>query len=151
MARDRDTGRQEVKATTRYVLIVDDDESVGLAFCYALEKLPGCQVVAVASGQQAVRLLERRSFDLLITDYKMAGLDGLALASHVRQRYPATAIVMITGRNSEELCQQASARGVRCVLDKPVSVAAIRAAASAILRLEERRSEGDGHGIALSR
>ena len=60
----------------------------------------------------------------------MPEINGIALATHVRQLYPQTAIVMITAYSSAELYEQAAHAAVRRVLDKPVKLAEIRSVAS---------------------
>ena len=110
------------------ILVVDDEENVALSLRAGLEAILQCEVTAVNGGEQALRLLARQPFDLLITDYKMPGMDGMALAAHIRLLYPETKIVMITAYGSDELCEQAARASVRRILDKPVALEDIRSA-----------------------
>jgi CheY-like chemotaxis protein/two-component sensor histidine kinase len=113
----------------RRILVVDDEENVALIIQDGLEKLPNCEVTVVTSGEEALRLFEQRSFDLLITDYKMPGTDGIRLAASVQQLYPGTKIIMITAYSSQLLRQQATRASIRFVLDKPVKLDEIRSIA----------------------
>jgi len=115
--------------TKRRILAVDDERNVVLALRSALRKLPNCQVIMATSGPQALELCAQEPFDLLITDFMMPDMDGLELATLVRQRYPQTAIIMVTAYGDSALRAQADSAAIRHILDKPFEVQQIRAAA----------------------
>jgi CheY-like chemotaxis protein len=108
------------------ILVVDDEASVAFTVQAALEKLPNCTVHVAASGDEALDVFAERPFDLLITDYKMPGTDGLTLAAQVRSAYPLTAIIIITGFSTQELLERARELSIARVLDKPVQIEMIR-------------------------
>jgi CheY-like chemotaxis protein len=124
---------QKTKVGPHRILIVDDEESVGMILRDGLEKLPNCEIVTAISGQQALALFAEKPFDLLFTDYKMPDIDGLALAMCVGQAYPRTVIIMITAHSNEELYQQAAGASIQRILDKPVKLSEIRHVASTAL------------------
>jgi len=114
------------------LLIVDDEAEVASDLRRDLEELPGCQVATASSGEHALRLFEKGPFDVLITDYNMPGMDGLSLAARVRQLYPQTAIILVTG--AAGMLRQWSARAfVQGILDKPVMPWQIRQVVSQVL------------------
>jgi len=121
-------------APPRYILVVDDEKPITLLLQDSLEEAIGCQVITATSGEQALQLCEGRSFDLLITDYKMPGLDGLALSQCIRQLYPHMAILMLTAYNNDWLCQQAAKTGVAYIINKPAKPSEIRQVVSEILK-----------------
>jgi CheY-like chemotaxis protein len=129
----------------RNILVVDDDENVALSLQYGLATLPNCRIAVATNGDQALQISRRQSFDLLITDYNMPGMDGITLARQVRQLYPQTAIIMITAYNSDVLRGQAESADIRCILDKPAGLVEIRSAASQALR------NGTGSSLEKSR
>jgi CheY-like chemotaxis protein len=110
----------------RRILVVDDEENVALTIQDGLERLPNCEVAVATRGDEALRLFELEPFDLLITDYKMPGTDGIRLAARIRQLYPRTAILMITAYSSQLLQQQASKVAIQRILDKPIKLDEIR-------------------------
>lgn len=130
----------EPVSAPRRILVVDDEENVALTLEAGLERVPNCQVAIATSGEQALQLFEERPFDLLITDYKMPGTDGMTLASRVRELYPKTVIILVTAYGSEELRQQAARVSIRRILDKPVRLAEVRAVAMEVL---EQSSSND--------
>lgn len=111
------------------ILVVDDEINVALTIQDGLEKLPNCEVVVSTSGDRALQLFEQTPFDLLITDYRMPGTDGMMLSTRVRQLYPATRIIMITAYRSHLLHEQAVDNAIQHVLDKPVKLDQIRSVA----------------------
>ncbi|MBN1889235.1 MAG: response regulator [Thermoflexales bacterium] len=118
------------------ILVVDDEEIVRMTLRGGLERMPDCDVIVAAGGEEALHLFEKQSFDLLITDYKMPGIDGRTLAEHVRQLYPATVIIMLTAYSSEDLLEWAARASVHSILDKPAKLATVRAAAAKALKRE---------------
>ena len=121
----------------RRILIVDDEEYVVMTLQEGLKKLPNCEVSVATSGRQALELLEQQPFNLLITDYKMPDIDGMALIEHVRQSHPQTAIIVITAY-SDELRDHAARAFIERILDKPVSLSEIRSVASEVLASQNR-------------
>jgi CheY-like chemotaxis protein len=114
-------------AAVRRILVVDDEENVALTLQSGLEKLPNCEVAIATSGEEALLLFAQQPFDLMVTDYKMPGTDGMTLAARIRQAYPPTSIVMITAYTNDDLREQAAS--IYSILDKPVKLAQVRSAA----------------------
>jgi CheY-like chemotaxis protein len=130
-------GIPENSQRSRRILVVDDEESVALTLQVGLQKLQGFDVTVATNGKQALQLLEERHFDLLITDYRMPGMDGMSLAEQVRKRYPWTAIIMVTAYSSDDLRNQASRIAIQQILSKPIKLSEIRKIASDALALSQ--------------
>jgi CheY-like chemotaxis protein len=113
----------------RRILVVDDEENIAVLLQAGLEKLPNCEVAIATSGLQALELFEQKPFDVLITDYNMPDMDGLLLATRVRQIHSRTAVIMITAYGALLPREQVTTADIRHVLDKPVQLAAVRDAA----------------------
>jgi CheY-like chemotaxis protein len=126
---------------TKYILVVDDEILITLLLQDILDERFGCQVITTTSSEQALHLCEEFSFDLLITDYRMPELDGLALAQQVRQRYPHINILMMTAHNSEWLRQQTAKTGVAQIINKPVKPPEIRRVVTEVLNLADYISD----------
>ena len=78
------------------ILLAEDDEAMRSHLARLLKRA-GYAVVAAASGDEAVPLLEDEHFDLLLSDVIMPGVDGIELARVCERVSPATRIVFITG------------------------------------------------------
>ncbi|MFB3853466.1 MAG: response regulator [Vicinamibacterales bacterium] len=117
----------------RRVLVADDEQSIRELLVQALA-LAEYDVEVASDGRAALERLRLGSCDLLITDLKMPGLDGLSLVREVRRLAPEMPIVIITGYSTEEAAIEALNLGVTGYLRKPFRVSKILAAAAKALR-----------------
>jgi len=83
------------EARTPRVLVVDDDDHVRAVLCDALAHW-GCHVDSAASTLQALALFTRGDYDLVLTDFRMPGGDGLDLIAGVRHADPSIGVIMLT-------------------------------------------------------
>ncbi len=83
-------------ASRECILVVEDDGDVRTYSAGLLEEL-GYEVVAVAEGTAALRVLETQSVDLLFADVGLPGLNGRELADRARQSHPDLAVLLTTG------------------------------------------------------
>ena len=81
------------------ILLVDDEATIRLTLGAMLERA-GYGVTVADSGEEAVTLLERQAFDLLLVDMKMPGMDGMQVIAVARARQPDIAIIVLTGHGS---------------------------------------------------
>jgi response regulator RpfG family c-di-GMP phosphodiesterase len=120
------------------VLIVDDERSV----CVLLsEKLSseGLECQSCSSGEKALALMQGESFDLIISDLHMPGISGLELLEKVRQDYPRSAFLIITGEGDVQVGIKAMKQGAADYLVKPFQLEAV--VASVGRALEKKRLE----------
>jgi two-component system chemotaxis response regulator CheY len=89
-----------------------------------------------------LQLFEQQPFDVLITDYNMPDMDGLLLATRVRQIHSRTAVIMITAYGALLPREQVTTADIRQVLDKPVQLADIRQATLQALEDSQDRPLG---------
>jgi CheY-like chemotaxis protein len=82
------------------ILVVDDEETIRRALEKRLVKL-GHEAVAACDGVDAWSRLAREQFDLLITDYKMPRMDGMALLARIREGGISLPVIVITGTSTE--------------------------------------------------
>jgi two-component system sensor histidine kinase/response regulator len=113
----------------RRILLVDDELNQVSILKSGLAKLPNCEIAVATNGRQALALFAEQPYDLMITDYRMPEMDGLALASLIREQYPATHIILLTAFGSEVLHETAGANPAQLVLEKPIDIRHIREAA----------------------
>ena len=112
----------------RKVLVVDDDPVVGTSFDRVLTH-EGYVVVTARSGDEALAKLDEGDYDVVYTDIRMPGMDGLELAERVKARRSWTPVVIITGYGTEAGERQARDIGVTAFLHKPLSPEMIEASA----------------------
>ncbi|HLI30520.1 MAG TPA: sigma-54 dependent transcriptional regulator [Terriglobia bacterium] len=80
----------------------------------------GYSVDTAASGEAALRILNQKRFDLVITDLNLTGMTGIQLLSAIQQADPTVAVILITGYPSIESAIEATKKGVYTYLEKPV-------------------------------
>ena len=104
----------------RKVLVVDDDAVVGKSFNRVLSK-KGYLVTTVDNAQEALKQVREQSFDVVFTDIRMPGMDGVELAEQLKARQPWIPVVIITGYGTTENESRAKAAGVTDFMRKPLS------------------------------
>jgi putative nucleotidyltransferase with HDIG domain len=102
------------------VLIVDDDQFALQSMTRALGG-ESYEVVTAASGLEAIELLRQDTFDLVLTDLKMPGVDGLVVLRKVREIAPQAIVLILTGYASLESAIEALRQGAYDYLVKPCS------------------------------
>src|SRR2546423_10030089 len=120
------------------VLVVDDEESVVVTI-KAILQLDGYDVATTTSGVQARAMVRDTEYDLVLTDLRLEDGDGLDVLKAVRESYPETVTIMLTGYASLESAIQALRAGAYDYLVKPSEVEELR---STVARGIERRRLG---------
>lgn len=129
------------------VLVVDDDSGVRYTLRGALEDA-GYTVEEAADGATALARLEPFAPDLLVTDLRMPGMDGLALLRVVKARRPAMPVVLVTAHGSERAAVDAMKGGAWDYLRKPFEIDELlavvtRAVEASRLRADNERLSGE--------
>jgi DNA-binding NtrC family response regulator len=101
------------------VLVVDDEKNQREIYSVILEDA-GYDVTAAQSGEQAMRLAREASYDLVLTDFKMTGMDGLTLLSDLLKDEPSLIVIMMTAHGSVESVKDALRGGAFDYLEKPI-------------------------------
>src|ERR1043165_3513827 len=83
------------------LLVVDDEESLRITTAAILER-EGYVVDTASSGDEAIELMSKSDYDLVLTDLHMEGGDGLSVLNRIRQQAPLTISVVLTGFASVE-------------------------------------------------
>jgi two-component system, NtrC family, response regulator PilR len=99
------------------VLVVDDDETIRDALSEFLSEEYVCHTAETA--EKAFARLDEDVYDVLLTDISMPGLSGLELLGHVRQKFPNTPVIIISGISDQEHAQGLIQLGAFDYLIKP--------------------------------
>ena len=101
------------------ILIVDDEEVVRHSHLRSLANT-GCHTEAAENGDQALRVMEQRPFDVVLLDLSMPGLDGMDVLKTIKERWPDSEVVVITGYPTIETAKEAVRLGAQNYIAKPV-------------------------------
>ncbi|MEW6486652.1 MAG: sigma-54 dependent transcriptional regulator [Thermodesulfobacteriota bacterium] len=122
------------------VLVVDDDASLRRVLEYNLAQ-EGHAVATAASGEEALAALARGRFDLVVTDIKMPGMDGLDLLRRIRADSPDTPVIVITAFGTIETAVEAMKAGAFEYITKPFNRDELKLAAAKALRVRSLEAE----------
>ena len=106
------------------VLVVDDDRYVN-EYVTETVKRAGFNVGSAYSGEDALAALQKRSYDIILSDLKMPNMDGMSLLDHVKKRDPEIVVVLMTAFGTVEKAVTAIKKGAYDFLLKPVSPDAV--------------------------
>jgi two-component system chemotaxis response regulator CheY len=137
----REDAAISAKGTMQRVLIIDDSSATRAYVRAALEEMTGMQVSEAASGFDALRILPRERFDLLLVDINMPNINGLELISFIRrsETHRDTPLLIISTEASERDRQRAMTLGATGFLPKPFTAEAL---ADAVRGLGKPPAEG---------
>lgn len=119
------------------VLILDDEPIVGERLKASLER-SGFSVDAFSSSERALERLRQQEYEILVTDLKMGGLDGMEVLRIARQVRPAIKSVVITGFATKAVAEEAMASGAVEFIAKPFRIKDLRELLLRLARPEGR-------------
>lgn len=106
------------------ILVLDDEEIVLKRLRPALEKA-GYEVEIFSRSPEASIRIREKTFDIVITDLKMEGLDGMEFLTRVKAHSPETEVIVITGFATMETAKESFQKGVFDFLAKPFKLGEI--------------------------
>jgi two-component system, chemotaxis family, chemotaxis protein CheY len=120
------------------VLIVEDSKASREFIAATVEAIPGLEAVQTASGFEALKILPRHRFELIITDINMPDINGLELINFVKKNpnYRDVPLFVITTEGREQDRERGLALGAAEYLVKPFSPESLEALVRRYLRLE---------------
>lgn len=102
-------------------MIVDDEPIVGKRLKQLLRK-EGYSVESFTEGSTALNELEQQSYDIIVTDLKMEGIDGMKILEIAKMRHPDTKVIIITGFGKKKIAHEAFSKGAFDFIFKPFKI-----------------------------
>ncbi len=102
----------------KHILIVDDETNIRHSLQKVLER-EGYSVRVAATAEEALELLKKRKFQVVLSDQKLPGMSGLDLLRKIKEMNPATEVVLITGYGTVETAVEAMKEGAYDFINKP--------------------------------
>jgi DNA-binding NtrC family response regulator len=112
--------------SNRRIMVIDDEKIVGDMAKLSLEQ-EGYVVETFLNAEPALKRLQEEKFDVVVTDYKMKGIDGMEVLKTVKDLYPATQVIMITAFANLDAAIEALRRDVHDFFPKPVKIKELKA------------------------
>ena len=123
------------------ILVVDDDDIIRDTLFELLSEEYLCQTAETA--ERAFARLEADSYDVVLTDISMPGLSGLELLGHIRQKFPNTPVIMISGIGDQDHAEGLIKLGAFDFLLKPFSLDVVEKSVKRAVEYNKRLKEGD--------
>ncbi len=118
------------------VLLVDDDEwirhSLGLYF-----EEEGCHILALETAEEGMEAVKGQEFDIVITDYRLSGMDGLEFLRLIRGICPKAKRILVTAYGNEDVITRARGIGIRDFIRKPFTSSALEASLKRMVHAPE--------------
>ncbi|MBW2019873.1 MAG: endopeptidase La, partial [Deltaproteobacteria bacterium] len=125
------------------MLVVDDEKMTRMNLEHVLTK-EGYHVLTAANGIEALNLLEKNSFDVILTDLKMEKVDGIGILEKAKAQAPNTEVIIITGYATVPTAVEAMKRGSYHFLAKPLKLDEIRSTVQKALSKKKAQLESKG-------
>jgi DNA-binding NtrC family response regulator len=115
------------------IMVIDDEKIVGDMAKMALEK-EGYLVETFVNAEPALERLKTVKFDVVVTDFKMKGIDGMEVLRRVKDLYPGTKVIMITAFANLDTAIEALRGDVYDFFPKPVKIKELKASIQRALK-----------------
>ena len=109
---------------TPRILIVDDEKGVSGDLAAFLRRRFDCAIVEKQDGKEALDLVDKQEFHVVLLDQHMPGIDGFTVLEHIRRKAPQTTVIMVTGLGGAALSDKVERLG-GIYIAKPVSLKAL--------------------------
>ncbi len=130
------------------ILVVDDEKNIRFTVSQALEPV-GCEIQTAVNGEEALKKIEERPYDLVFLDLKMPGMNGIETLRRIKEARPRTVVVIITAHGTIESAVEAMKLGAVDFIQKPFSPVEIRDMSLQAMRREDldESSVDDYHSL----
>jgi DNA-binding NtrC family response regulator len=122
-------------------ILIVDDEPIAVENLGHILNREGYATASASSGEEAIELLDSREFDLVLTDLRMKGIDGLAVLAEAKRLWPDTEVVVMTGHATVSSAVEAMRLGACHYLTKPYGLAEVRATVAEAMDKRRLRQE----------
>lgn len=115
-----------------YTLLIDDDELIrdSMRFFFEAE---ACALVTMETAEQALELLNTQPFDIIISDYRLPGINGIEFFKRISALHPCSLKILVTAYMNKTVAEAAREAGVHELIEKPFTPATIEKALSRLL------------------
>ena len=100
------------------ILVIDDEEVVRLSYARVLSS-EHCKVDVVRDGRDALQMMGQHPFDVVLLDLRMPGMDGMTVLKMIKEQWPESEVIIITGYPAVDSAKEAVALGAYDYLAKP--------------------------------
>ena len=122
------------------VLIIDDEEDI-LSSCKAVLEDEDYDVETAKNYDEAIKIFESKKIDLVFLDVWLPNVDGLDILSNIKEKYPDTTVIMMSGHAGVETAVRATKMGAYDFLEKPISISKLLSSCDEVLNKKENNNK----------
>ncbi len=115
------------------ILLIDDDEWIRDSLNLFFES-EGCHITVLETAEEGMEELKEQTYDIIITDYRLPGMDGLEFLKRIKESSPETMKILITAYGSKEVVSEAYRIGVQDFIEKPFTTNTIEESLSRLIQ-----------------
>jgi DNA-binding NtrC family response regulator len=119
------------------ILLIDDDEWIRDSMTLFFES-EGCRLDALETAEEGVRALSQQKYDIIISDYKLAGMDGISFFREIQKTHPDTLKMLITAYGNQDLFSETARLGIGQCVAKPFTSETIVKALTRLIEIHEQ-------------
>jgi len=120
------------------IFIVDDEEDVRAKLKSYLSRHTECNVQEASNGREALKILEKEYFDLILLDIKMPGISGVDVLKKVKKIHPDTDVLVMTAYDSQQVAAETLKEGATDYIPKPSTIEAIHTKIYEVLKKKNK-------------
>ena len=119
------------------ILLIDDDEWIrdSLSIFFEAE---GCRVLALETAEEGLSVVQDQTFDLIMVDYKLPGLDGLEFLKRIHHQQLGAIKVLITAYRNDSIVSEAKKLKIQGFIEKPFTSDTIMASLAHLIRMRDK-------------
>lgn len=121
------------------ILLIDDDEWIRDSLSILFES-EGCHLTALETAEEGMKELNGKTYDIIITDYRLPGMNGLEFFKKIKRSHPNAMEVLITAYRSNDVVSEAKKIGIQDFIEKSFTSKTIE---ESLCRLIENRKRGN--------
>ena len=119
------------------ILLIDDDEWIRDSLNIFFES-EGCHLEAFENAEEGIEALKKQSYDIIMIDYKLPGINGLDFLKQIKDSYPHAMKILITAYRNKEITSEVIKTGTHVFVDKPFTTKTIKEALSQVIEEHEQ-------------
>ena len=122
------------------MLLIDDDEWIRDSLSIYFEG-EGCHIKALETAEEGLESLKKHSYDIIIVDYRLPGMDGLDFLKRIKRLYPRIIKILITAYGDKQIEIEAMQIGVHDFIEKPFTTKTIEASLTMLINEREHKDQ----------
>ena len=122
------------------ILLIDDDEWIRDSLSLFFES-KGCHLRALMTAEEGMGALKREDYDIIISDYRLPGMDGLKFFNRITESHHDTIKILITAFGSEEVISEAKRIGIEDIIEKPFTTMNIEESLSQLIEKHDKGNQ----------